>query len=279
MLLLAACARAPKPAETVEPPAPAPPPVVEQPESPEAELDRFCGALARIVDAEPQRYISLRDAPEGPDRWAGQAVPPRFTSCAVEGSAYPTASYVCLGETLSSTSGDLLGPSFEQVGRMIDACLDRPSWYPREWRRGQSPAAGRLRRATGGVAGRLGARGTRHRPQDRGRPLRRGLLSAPLGRDPPPDTEPPRHVSARRACSGPLRLAEQGGVKSSDRRIGLAVEPPMASPRRDRPGFVGHDLAGPERQLGPSPRRDRGIRRRRARPASRRRSPPPRARR
>ena len=140
---LAACARTPEPPAPPQPAAaPAVQPEVERPESPEAELDRFCNALARIVDAESQRYASLRDQRDGSDRWAGQVVPARFLSCAVEGSSYPTASYVCHGETVSSTNGDLLTTPFEQIGGMIDSCLARPSWYPREWRRGKTLALG-----------------------------------------------------------------------------------------------------------------------------------------
>jgi hypothetical protein len=143
LVALTACARAPAPAAPPQPAAtPSPSPEVEKPESPQAELDRFCDALARIVDAEPQRYASLRDEHDGPDRWVGQIVPARFLSCAVEGSSYPTASYVCHGETVSSTTGDLLEVPFEQIGGMIDSCLARPSWYPREWRRGKILALG-----------------------------------------------------------------------------------------------------------------------------------------
>jgi hypothetical protein len=139
LLALAACG-GPSPAE---PPPPerrqaALPPSERAPlESAEARRDRFCGALARIVDAEAAGFAGLRGPGAGDRVWEGALVPAGLRSCEVEGDYRPGAVYVCRGQAIAGGSGDLLLDGYRDLAADVDACLRRPVWYPASWRRGQ----------------------------------------------------------------------------------------------------------------------------------------------
>ena len=99
--------------------------------------DRFCGALARIIDAEPAGFGPLRGPGAGERRWDGSVVPAGLGGCEIDGDYYPGATYVCRGEAIVGGPGDLLLADYRQLTNEIDACLQQPIWYPRIWRQGQ----------------------------------------------------------------------------------------------------------------------------------------------
>jgi hypothetical protein len=106
-------------------------------EDPATRRDRFCRALGRIIDAEPDGFADLRAARAGDGAWDGTVVPPGLDDCRIEGDYRPGARYVCHGGALAGGSADLLGESYDAFATDIDGCLVQPIWYPRDWRRGQ----------------------------------------------------------------------------------------------------------------------------------------------
>lgn len=124
-----------------EPIAPVEPEVVPLPELPAeppaatgaAAADGFCGALTRIIEAEHDAFAPLRSTPVDQRTWRGRTVPEPFTGCRVQGDYYPGALYVCRSGLAPAT---MLQGRFADLSSRIDSCLRRPSWYPRDWRRG-----------------------------------------------------------------------------------------------------------------------------------------------
>ena len=141
LLALASCGGERPPPERPEPaPPPAPAPTPDEPENGRARLSEealFCRAVTRIVDAEASGYSALRGEPRGSRRWEGSVVPPGMTACEIEGRSHPGAEYVCRGETLHGRNAELLLPAFERTGRLLDACFERATWFPRVWERGK----------------------------------------------------------------------------------------------------------------------------------------------
>jgi hypothetical protein len=137
--LIAALAGCGGPSETSRPPQQraALPPARAPIEDAATRLDRFCGALARIIDAEPKGFGPLRGPDAGERRWDGAVVPAGLRSCAIEGDYFPGAAYVCRGEAIAGGPGDLLLVDYRRLAGDVDACLQRPIWYPRIWRQGQ----------------------------------------------------------------------------------------------------------------------------------------------
>lgn len=138
--LLAALAGCGGPAEVEPPPVQrqaALPPARAPVEDAATQRDRFCGALARIIDAEASGFGPLRGADAGERQWDGVVVPVGLRTCAVEGEYRPGATYVCRGEAIAGGPGDLLLANYQRLAAEVDACLQRPIWYPRIWRQGQ----------------------------------------------------------------------------------------------------------------------------------------------
>ena len=98
---------------------------------------RFCGELARIIDAEASGFGPLRGPGAGDRQWDGIVVPVGLRTCAVEGDYRPGATYVCRGEAIVGGPGDLLLGDYRQLAGEVDACLQQPIWYPRIWRQGR----------------------------------------------------------------------------------------------------------------------------------------------
>jgi hypothetical protein len=121
------------PAQQRLPPPPAGAPI----EDLASRRDRFCRALAQIVDAESAGFAPLRGPDAGESLWDGVVVPPELRACTIDGDSYPGASYVCRGEAIAGGSGNLLGAEYVALAAEVDDCLQRPIWYPRSWRQGQ----------------------------------------------------------------------------------------------------------------------------------------------
>jgi hypothetical protein len=135
LLVVAACA--PRPPEAPPPVAPRPEVVAPVPE-PEPDglassrLDRFCNAVQRIVDAQPNGFVTLRGPVVGGDAWSGSVVPEGLSRCTIEGQR----SYVCQGPVVQRGNGSMLASSFRELAADLDACFARAAWFPRNWHRG-----------------------------------------------------------------------------------------------------------------------------------------------
>jgi hypothetical protein len=133
VLLLVACATKEAPPPPPPPPPPAPPPAAVEPEG--SRVDRLCGQLRQIMQAEPGGFAALRSSPTGERQWVGRVVPIDMSFCQVEGDFFPGAEYVCHGQEYAAASGDLLLADFNRYAQDIDACLARPGWEGRGWMR------------------------------------------------------------------------------------------------------------------------------------------------
>lgn len=139
LFLLAGCGGGRAPGRSAPPAAPQaalPRIQVEPALDPAERRDRFCRALARIIDAEPAAFAGLRAEPAGERTWEGAVVPLGLDSCRIEGDYRPGASYVCRGGAVAGGSPDLLLDGYRSLAADIDACLSQPIWYPHDWRRG-----------------------------------------------------------------------------------------------------------------------------------------------
>lgn len=133
---------APKPPPEPPPPTPVepvpevvPPPEPRRPTS--TRLDRFCGSLQRIVDAEASGFQGLRAERVGPGAWRGAVVPEGLSTCTVEGSSHPGAQYVCTGSRAQRGNSAVVTDAFRQISADLDACFGRAVWFPRNWQRGE----------------------------------------------------------------------------------------------------------------------------------------------
>lgn len=138
-LALASCAPKPPP----EPPPPVEPAPEVAPAPPAAQgpttthLDRFCGALHRIVDAEAGGFQGLRAERVGPSAWRGAVVPEGLSTCTVEGESNPGAQYVCTGPRARRGNSAVVTDAFRRISADLDACFARAVWFPRNWQRGE----------------------------------------------------------------------------------------------------------------------------------------------
>lgn len=137
-LWLAGCAAEPqRPAPA---PAPAPPPagVVVAPEiEPLAQEPELCPVLAALMAGEMEGFARLRGPEVASEAWQAQATVPGTERCTIEGDGWPRARLVCAGEPLPADRAQIALNEFDQLAEKIDQCLQRPSWFPRDWRKGQ----------------------------------------------------------------------------------------------------------------------------------------------
>jgi len=132
---MVACA--PRPPVETPPPAPAPEVIAPVPE-PEPEglvstrLDRFCGTLQRIVDAQQSGFVGLRGTALGGEAWSGSVVPEGMSGCSIDGQR----TYTCVGPRVQRGNGSMLQSSFAGLAADLDACFARAVWFPRNWHRG-----------------------------------------------------------------------------------------------------------------------------------------------
>ena len=134
-LVLTACGSDPQP----PPPAPAPPEPIRYTPPPVTRAEPppppFCPVLAGMVAREAQGYAALRGQPLEPERWRAAATPPGVDRCMVEGQAWPQARVTCEAGPVAARERAV--DEFELLAHEIDACLARPTWFPRSWERGQ----------------------------------------------------------------------------------------------------------------------------------------------
>ncbi|MCB1835148.1 MAG: hypothetical protein KDH19_17190, partial [Geminicoccaceae bacterium] len=135
-LLLVSCA------PTEPPPPPAPLPEVTAPvraSEPEEPPPSLCPALARMVDAIGGGFASLRSsAIEREWSWNAALTPSPFIACEIEGTVFPTAVYRCESQSLRRGQAYRIDEEYERLQDEIDTCLGQTSWYPRDWRKGDT---------------------------------------------------------------------------------------------------------------------------------------------
>ena len=146
-MVLGGCAdrEAPPPTSPVSLPPAAPPVPEPAPDDAliEARIDRFCRDIGRIIDAEPQGYRPLRGPELGQRSWRAQLVPDGLANCRIEGPRHPIAAYECRTQAVPGTHAGLFDQAFAQTVADLDQCFARPTWYPKEWRRGRVISFGR----------------------------------------------------------------------------------------------------------------------------------------
>lgn len=122
------------------PPSPPPPPIARAaptPALPRIPQATFCNVLTGLLEAEHDGFEALRGQPQGSESWAGRRTVPGTERCVVEGDAWPRARYECAGAPVRPDQRDRAASQFALLSEQIDACLGKPSWFPRTWHRNE----------------------------------------------------------------------------------------------------------------------------------------------
>jgi hypothetical protein len=118
-----------------------PQPVIATPQvrpvPPEPETEELCAVLVSVAANDATGFSGLRGTRLGAGRWVGTATLPGTERCRIEGQAWPRARYVCDGEVFEAEGRDLAEAEFEMLAGEIDQCLEKPIWFPRDWRRSE----------------------------------------------------------------------------------------------------------------------------------------------
>jgi hypothetical protein len=93
--------------------------------------------LTRLVEAEATGYAALRGTPLGAESWSGRARLPGTERCVIEGDAWPRARYECAGRLVPTGERERVESPFAALSGQIDACLGKPSWFPRSWQKNE----------------------------------------------------------------------------------------------------------------------------------------------
>lgn len=132
-----ACAeRVPEPAEPrhVQPAVIAPTPVVGEPV---AAVESFCGSLAGLLTEEAEAYRGIRGTAVAPGTWRATRTLAGSERCTVEGAARPLALVSCEGPVHDAADPGRALVAFDRMAEEIDRCLARPSFFPRDFERGE----------------------------------------------------------------------------------------------------------------------------------------------
>jgi hypothetical protein len=137
--LLTACAARTSPPPA--PPDPAPPPVARVAPTPieprRISQATFCNVLTLLLEAERDGFAALRGEPLGSESWAGRQTMPGTERCVVEGDAWPRARYECAAAPVRESQQERAASQFALLSEQIDACLAKPSWFPRTWHKNE----------------------------------------------------------------------------------------------------------------------------------------------
>jgi hypothetical protein len=93
--------------------------------------------LTRLVEAEASGYAGLRGTPLGAETWSGRTRLPGTERCVIEGDAWPRARYECAGRLVPNGERERVDSQFAALSGQIDACLGKPSWFPRSWQKNE----------------------------------------------------------------------------------------------------------------------------------------------
>jgi hypothetical protein len=137
--LLAACAARTLP--RAAPPSPVPAPVARGAPTPieprQFAPAKFCEVLTSLLEAEGAGFVAVRGEPLGSESWAGQTPLPGAEQCVVEGDAWPRARYECAAAPVRADQHDRVASQFALLSEQVDACLGKPSWFPRTWHKNE----------------------------------------------------------------------------------------------------------------------------------------------
>ncbi len=97
----------------------------------------FCNVLTGLIEAERAGFVALRGRQVGAESWAGRRTMPGTEQCLVEGDAWPRARYECAGAPVKADQQDRAASQFALLSEQIDACLGKPSWFPRNWQKNE----------------------------------------------------------------------------------------------------------------------------------------------
>ena len=135
MILLALVVFGCAPTKVAPPRSPAPigpdtaPHVVED----AADNERFCGALAAAIDSWGSGFATSREAGIGTERWRAPPLGPDLDRCVIDGLGGLATSYGCEASTPGPGDPGSTAALFVRLETLVDRCLAKPSWYPREW--------------------------------------------------------------------------------------------------------------------------------------------------
>jgi hypothetical protein len=97
----------------------------------------FCEVLTLLLEAEADGFVALRGEPLGSESWAGRTMLPGTEQCVVEGDAWPRARYECATAPVRADQHERVASQFALLGEQVDACLGKPSWFPRTWHKNE----------------------------------------------------------------------------------------------------------------------------------------------
>jgi hypothetical protein len=137
LLVLCACQDVPSPPGAAAPPPPTTPP--PRPAAgpglrPEPQL---CLVLAGVVATEAEGFARLRSRRLADDSWLGRTTLPGTERCTIEGEAWPRARYQCVGPPIGGDGRAGARLAFDALARELEQCLEKPIWFPRDWRPGE----------------------------------------------------------------------------------------------------------------------------------------------
>jgi hypothetical protein len=93
--------------------------------------------LTSLLEAEADGFVALRGEPLGSESWAGRTMLPGTEQCVVEGDAWPRARYECAAAPVRADQHERAASQFALLSEQVDACLGKPSWFPRTWHKNE----------------------------------------------------------------------------------------------------------------------------------------------
>jgi hypothetical protein len=137
LLVLCACQDVPAPPGATAPALPARP--TPQPTAgPLAQLEPpLCTVLAGVVATEAEGFARFRSRRLAAESWLGGTTLPGTERCTIEGDAWPRARYLCVGAPIDGDGGAGARLAFDALARELAQCLEKPIWFPRDWRPGE----------------------------------------------------------------------------------------------------------------------------------------------
>ena len=96
----------------------------------------LCPVLTGVMAAETEGFAGLRARRLAGDSWLARATLPGAESCTIEGENWPRARYECVGPPISREPASA-ARAFDELARELAACLETPTWFPRDWQRGE----------------------------------------------------------------------------------------------------------------------------------------------
>jgi hypothetical protein len=107
------------------------------PPAPAPARRELCPVLAAVLAADAEGYAPLRATPVAAERWLGSRTLPGTERCTIEGEAWPRARYACVSRPFPEGDRDGAEAAFDALAGEIDRCLSSPTWFPRDWQRGE----------------------------------------------------------------------------------------------------------------------------------------------